>query len=196
MQKKQSIDNFELDKADKIHLAPIDGFFDIIDSRIIKKLPSAWAEEKRILPAGLTPLPGPFRWDVVPYLKEIIDCFSPSSGINKIAIMKGAQLGFSVGILENLIGWIIDCQPGPTMFVSADKELAEATTELRIDRMIQTAGIADKIFSQTEKKHGKKTGDSKGKKEFPGGFLSQGVILEMVRVLFQHLQFQNQYYCS
>jgi len=134
-------------------------------------LPSEWAESRRILPQGLTPLPGPFRWEATPYLREIVDCFSPFSPVNKVAIMKGAQLGFSVGVLENLIGWIIDIEPGPTLYVNADKELAESVVETRIDKMIESAGIAGKIFAQVEKAHGRKTGDTKSKKEFAGGFL-------------------------
>jgi phage terminase large subunit GpA-like protein len=148
-----------------------DDIADLIESKINMMLPTEWATKKRILPTGLTSLPGPFRWETTPYLKEIIDCFAPGSGVHSVAIMKGAQLGFSVGVLENLIGWIIDCEPGPTLFVSADKEMAESVVETRVDRMIESAGIGGKIFAQVEKKHNKKTGDTKEKKEFPGGFL-------------------------
>lgn len=133
--------------------------------------PSEWATKKRILPQGLTSMPGPFSWEVTPYAKEIIDCFSPDSPVQRAAVMKGAQLGLSVGVLENLIGWIIDCEPGPTMFVTADKELAESVVETRVDRMIESAGIGHKIFAQVETAHGRKTGNTKSKKEFPGGFL-------------------------
>lgn len=142
-----------------------------LPERIERELPSEWAERKRILSSGLTSLPGPFRWDVTPYLREIIDLFSPLESTQKVVIMKGAQLGFTVGILENLIGWIIDKEPGPTMFVSADKGMAESVVELRVDKMIESAGLAGKIFAQVEKAHGRKTGDTKSKKEFPGGFL-------------------------
>lgn len=132
---------------------------------------SEWAEEKRILPQGLTSMPGPFRFSVTPYLREIADCFSETSPVQKVAIMKGAQLGFTVGIGENWIGYVIDAAPGPMMFVSGDKEMAEEAIEIRVDRMIESAGLAHKIFSQSEKIHRKKTGDTKSKKEFPGGFL-------------------------
>lgn len=142
-----------------------------IPHEITKLPPSEWATAKRIMPQGLTSLPGPFRWETTPYLREIADLFSPSSPTQKVAIMKGSQLGFSVGIMENLIGWIIDEDPGPTLFVTADKELAESVVETRVDRMIESAGIAHKIFAQVEKAHGRKTGDTKSKKEFPGGFL-------------------------
>ena len=132
---------------------------------------SEWAEEKRILQPGLSPMPGPFRFSVAPYLREIADCFSETSAVNKVAIMKGAQLGFTVGIGENWIGYVIDAAPGPMMFVSGDKEMAQEAIEVRVDRMIESAGLSAKIFSQSEKKHGKKTGDTKAKKEFAGGFL-------------------------
>jgi len=132
---------------------------------------SDWAEKKRILPQGLSPMPGPFTWKVTPYLREIADCFSENSPIQKTAIMKGTQLGFTVGIGENWMGYVIDVAPGPMMFVSGDKEMAQDAVEVRVDRMIESAGLADKIFSQTDKPHSKKTGDTKRKKEFPGGFL-------------------------
>lgn len=161
-----------LTSADRDALADwLDDPQELIETRITRKLPSVWATEKRVMPNGLTSLPGPFRWETTPYLREIIDCFATSSPIQKVAIMKGAQLGLSVGVLENLIGWIIDVEPGPTLFVTADKELAESVVETRVDRMIESAGIAHKIFAQVEKAHGRKTGDTKSKKEFPGGFL-------------------------
>lgn len=130
-----------------------------------------WATEKRVLPQGLSALPGAFRWDVTPYLQEIADTFSAQSEVQECYVMKGAQIGFTVGVQENLIGYVIDCEPGPMDFVTGDKEMAGASMELRIDRMIQSAGIAHKIFSQTEKKSNKRSGDTKDRKEFPGGFL-------------------------
>ncbi|MFW6312253.1 MAG: phage terminase large subunit family protein [Spirochaetota bacterium] len=130
-----------------------------------------WAEAKRVLPEGLTSMPGPFRFEVAPYLREIAWCLSVTSSVQKVAMMKGTQLGFTVGVLENAIGYIIDVAPGPSMFVSGDASMAEASIELRVDRMIQSAGLADRIFSQSEKRHNKKTGDTKRRKDFPGGFL-------------------------
>lgn len=132
---------------------------------------SEWAEQKRILPKGLTSMPGPFRWEVTPYLREIADCFSESSPIQKVAVMKGARVGLTVGVAESWIGYVIDAAPGPMMFISGDKETAEAAVEVRLDRMILSAGLAHKIFAQAKKTHGKKTGDTKSKKEFAGGFL-------------------------
>jgi phage terminase large subunit GpA-like protein len=142
-----------------------------IHSEITHLSVSEWAEKKRIIPEGLSSMPGPFSWSVTPYLREIADCLSAASPVQEIVVKKGAQIGFTVGVLENWIGYAIDAEPGPMMFVSGDKEMAEAAIELRIDRMIQSAGIAGKIFSQSENKDNKKSGNTKKQKEFPGGFL-------------------------
>jgi phage terminase large subunit GpA-like protein len=142
-----------------------------IRPEITHLLPSEWAERHRILPEGLTSMPGPFRWDVTPYWKEVLDCLAPTSPVREVYVRKGAQVGYTVAVLENMIGYIIAAEPGPSMMISGDAGVAEASVELRVDRMIQSAGLASKIFSQSEKTHGKKTGDTKGKKEFPGGFL-------------------------
>jgi len=142
-----------------------------IHTEISHKTVSQWATEKRILPEGLTPLPGPFRWENSPCMREIADCFSAESPVREVAVMKGAQVTFTVAVLENDLGYMIDCEPGGALFVSGDAKMAEDAVELRIDRMLQSSGIAHKIFSQSEKKGNKKSGDTVNKKEFPGGFL-------------------------
>lgn len=133
--------------------------------------PSQWAPAKRYLPPGTTDMPGPFSWSATPYFQGLIDCFAEDSPIESLAILKGAQIGYNVGMVENLLGWIIDESPGPSIFTSGDREMAEQNMELRIDKMIQSAGIGSKIFSQTATKGSKRTGNTKGKKEFLGGFL-------------------------
>lgn len=133
--------------------------------------PSEWAVQKRNMPVGTTDMPGQFSWMPTPYFKEIIDNFSESSNIESIAILKGAQIGYNVGLLENLIGWIIDESPGPSIFTSGDQTMAETNMELRIDKMISSAGIQDKLFAQSDNFQNKKTGNTKSKKEFLGGFL-------------------------
>ena len=145
-------------------------FLGLTESRVSLKV-SEWAEQNRVLPNGLTPIPGPWNNDITPYLVEIMDCFSDTSSIQKVAIMKGTQLGFTTGVLENFMGYVIDYSPAPILFLTGDQEMAASSMELKIDRMLESTGLDKKIFSQSEKRHGKKTGDTKSKKEFPGGFL-------------------------
>lgn len=130
-----------------------------------------WAETKRIIPEGLSALPGKFSWEVTPYLAEIADCLSAVSPVQEVYVAKGAQIGYSVGVLENGMGYIIDQEPGPTLYATGDQSMAEQSGSLRIDRMLQSAGIAGKIFSQVETKSNRATGHTKMTREFPGGFL-------------------------
>jgi phage terminase large subunit GpA-like protein len=132
---------------------------------------SEWAEAHRILPAGLTSRPGPFRFSEVEPMREIVDCLSATSPVREVALMKGAQLGGTVAVIENFIGYIIDAAPGPTMAITGDADMAETWMEKRIDPMLASCGLQKKIFAQVQKAHGKKTGDTKNSKEFPGGFL-------------------------
>lgn len=142
-----------------------------IHTDITHILPSEWATAHRILPEGLTSMPGPFRWEVTPYWHEILDNLGPQSPVREVYIRKGAQVGYTVAVLENFLGYVIDAEPGPMLYVTGDKGMAEAAMNLRVDRMIQSAGIQHKIFSQTTKKANKASGDTKDIKEFPGGFL-------------------------
>jgi len=135
------------------------------------QLVSEWAEEKRVLPQGLTSRPGPFRFTESEPMREIVNNLSESSDIREVALMKGAQLAGTVAVMENFIGYIIDVAPGPTMAITGDKQMSDIWMEKRVDPLIQSAGISHKIFAQVQKSHGKKTGDTKDSKEFPGGFL-------------------------
>ena len=143
----------------------------LIPSCIVRLKVSEWAEANRVLSPSVTPMPGPFRFSAVPYMREIADCFSETSLVQKVVVMKGAQISFTTAVLENVIGYIIAAAPGPSMFVSADKGVAETSVELRIDAMIESAGLQEKIFAQVTSRHGKKTGDTKARKDFPGGYL-------------------------
>lgn len=130
-----------------------------------------WAENKRVLTSEYSSIPGKYRFKNSPFLREILDCFSINSPVREFAVMKGSQLGFTVGVIENAIGYIIDVAPAPMMYLTADKDLAKANIETRIDSMLSTSDIQAKIGSNTQKKHSHKTGDTATKKEFPGGFL-------------------------
>ncbi|HEV8512296.1 MAG TPA: phage terminase large subunit family protein, partial [Cyclobacteriaceae bacterium] len=58
-------------------------------------------------------------------MREVVDCLSPSHPARIVAVMKGAQVGFSTGVIENGIGWIISQNPGNILFMSGHELLAE-----------------------------------------------------------------------
>jgi len=86
-------------------------------------------------------MPGPFRWDVTPYLREIVDCVGLESPIREVSLMKGVQMAATVGILENAIGYFIEhVKTAPCMFVTADLEIAKLRMDTNIKPMIEASG--------------------------------------------------------
>jgi phage terminase large subunit GpA-like protein len=131
--------------------------------------PSEWAEAHRYLPPSVTPMPGPYRFDVAPYLREIVDNLSVDSPIREVSVMKGVQLCLTVGVLENFIGYAIDhVRTAPCMLVTADAELAKLRMESYVTPMLQASGLTHLIRSADEK-NTRKTGKTDKKIEWEGG---------------------------
>ncbi|MDP8314930.1 MAG: phage terminase large subunit family protein [Candidatus Celaenobacter antarcticus] len=134
--------------------------------------PSEWAEEKRTIASQYSERSGRLDFDNSPYWREVVNCLSPTSPVREVAVMKPAQIGFTQIVLETIIGFIIDVFPRAVLYTSADKELSEKNMASRIDGMIASAGIEDKLKPSTAKKRKSRTGDTKALKEFYGGFIA------------------------
>ena len=131
-------------------------------------LVSEWAE-KRYIPPELSSRPGYWDNDYTPYLREIMDCFSMAVPVRKVAFMKSAQIGATTGVIENQIGYKIDHAPGSMLYVSADKELVKMSIDVKVDRMLDSCGLLDKLTPADPRS--RKTGNTSSQKDFPGGFL-------------------------
>ena len=73
-----------------------------------------WSDRYRILPSTSSSEQGPWRTSRFPFLKEIMLELSPQSPRKEIAVIKGAQLGFT----ELALNWIfysIDYNPCPIL---------------------------------------------------------------------------------
>lgn len=135
--------------------------------------PSEWAEQHRVMTSDISRFVGKFSYDRTPYLREIVDCLSPNHPARIAAVIKGAQIGFNAGVIENGIAWIISQNPGPILFLSGHDDLVEEAIG-RIDQAIQTCGLRDLIRPNIIKRKNQKTGDTGRKKEFAGGSLVSG----------------------
>lgn len=136
--------------------------------------PSEWAELYRELSTDGTPFPGKFSYDRTPYLREPVNQLSPASAAQIVTVMKGAQIGFSTGVIENGIGWIMKENPGNILFLSGHADLSEEAMAKKIDVMIETSGLRGLIRPHVRKKKNQRTGDTAKSKEFPGGSLIAG----------------------
>lgn len=132
---------------------------------------SEWAVRKRVIGKGLTANPGPFDWYLTPYLREIADCMSDSSPVLEVYVIKATQVGFTVGVMENHMGYCIEYGLGPLLYISGDQAMAEEQFEKRIDEMIHNAGLQGKIKANIQKRTGKSTGDRMDSKSYGGTFM-------------------------
>lgn len=160
---KETQMNFELQMADMIKSS----LFTLSDIE-----PSKWAEKYRTMGAG-SAFPGPFDYRKTPYLVEIVDCLSPFHPAKEISVMKAAQIGFTTGVIESGIGWIIAENPGPILFMTGHGDLSEEAMN-KIDSMIDNTGLRPLIHANTLRKKNQRTGDTNKSKEFPGGNLISG----------------------
>ena len=140
-----------------------------IPENINRIKPSEWAESRRYLPPTVTPIPGLYKYDVCPALREIVDCMDACSPIREVSFMKGAQIGATVGVLENTIGYAIDVlRSSPAMMVTADNDLAKLRIQNYIVPMIQQSGLTGHIQSGDTLARGK-VGKTDRKIEWIGG---------------------------
>ncbi len=54
---------------------------------------SEWADKYRMLSSKSASEPGRWRTVHTPYLREIMDCLSPKSSVQKVVFMKCTQIG-------------------------------------------------------------------------------------------------------
>ena len=133
---------------------------------------SQWAEENRFMNSKITGRSGKFSFKNAPYCREIVDCFSKNNNIQEIAIMKGVQLGLTTSVIENVIGYSINLDPCPMMFVFPNEKEAEKYKKLKINNLIDNSHLRSKITAETEDRNTRRTGDTALMIEFQGGFLT------------------------
>ena len=97
---------------------------------------SAWADTHRVLsPRGANEA-GPWRTSRTPYLQELMDALSPRHPVQRVAFMKGSQVG-ATEAGGNWIGYVIHHAPGPMLAVQPSVELAKRFSQQRIDPLIE-----------------------------------------------------------
>ncbi|MCX4268506.1 MAG: phage terminase large subunit family protein [Lachnospiraceae bacterium] len=109
-------------------------------------LVSEWAGKYRILDFKTSAIPGPWRNDKTPYLKEIMDELI-NYETEEIIFCKCTQVGGSEAML-NMLGYVIQQDPSPIMVVYPTDKLGESTSENRIKPMIKSSPSLNKLFHE------------------------------------------------
>ena len=128
---------------------------------------SEWADEHRVLSSVSAAEHGRWRTARTPYLREIMDCLSPSHPAYEIDFMKGTQIGGSEAGY-NWIGAVIDLWPAPTMLVMPTTETGERISKQRLTPMINESPT---LRSKVAEPKSRGSGNTVTMKEFRGGVL-------------------------
>ena len=142
------------------------------NTKLTQLSPVDWAEKNRVLTSDITNWPGQMKYSRTPYLKEIANSILSSNSGQIFAIMKGSQIGFSIGGIFTMMGWMISQNPGNMLFMVYDDAGVKRAMQGPVDQMINSSGIAH-LIRATNVRGGRnqKTGDTIKGKTFPGGNL-------------------------
>jgi len=126
-----------------------------------------WAEQNRRLSPETSAETGPWRVSRTPYLREPLDAFTDPK-VRRLVLVSSSQVGKSE-FENNLIGYIIDQDPGSILFVHPYTTDAKEYSKLRIAPMIRDCpALRRKVATP-------KSRDSNNtvlQKVYPGGILT------------------------
>ena len=128
---------------------------------------SSWADEFRLLSSTASSEPGRWRTARTPYLRDIMDCLSPSHPAERVVVMSGAQIG-KTECGNNWIGYVIHRSPGPMLMVQPTVEIAKRVSKQRIAPMIDATPVLRERVAESRSRD---SGNTVQVKEFEGGLL-------------------------
>jgi phage terminase large subunit GpA-like protein len=126
-----------------------------------------WMEENYIFPAG-SPIEGPYRIDLTPYTREILQRLSPTDPCQKVVFIKPTQIG-GTAIANGLIAAAIALAPGPVQFVFPTVKMGEKHSKGKLERQF---AMIPQVHRHLAVKKSRDSGNTIFLKEFPGGYLA------------------------
>ncbi|MAW05274.1 MAG: terminase, partial [Deltaproteobacteria bacterium] len=129
---------------------------------------SEWADAFRVLSNRASAEAGAWKTSRTPYLREVMDCMSSSSPVEKVVFQAGAQIGKSEA-QNNVIGYIIDIVGGPILAVLPTVEMAKRNSKSRIQPMIDDC---PRLREKVKDPRSRDSGNSMLAKEWNAGILA------------------------
>lgn len=111
-------------------------------------------------------MPGKFRFDITPYLRPILDaCADPL--IRRVVCRKSAQIGWTDGVVLNLVGYRIDSNPSRILVLFPREKTAIDFNDEKFEPMVESMpSLAGKVNLKS-----RAAGNRQLYKKYPGGFL-------------------------
>jgi len=126
-----------------------------------------WADQYRRLSPETSAEAGPWRTSRTPYLEQPMRAFTDPK-VRKIVMVAASQVGKSELEL-NIIGYIIDQDPGSILFVQPTIDDAKKFSRMRVAPMIRDS---KRLKSKVADVKSKDSGNTILQKTFPGGTLT------------------------
>lgn len=130
---------------------------------------SEWADAHRKLSRESSAEAGQWRTSRAPYQRAIMDAINDPY-TEDIVIMASAQVGKSE-ILLNALGYFIDFDPSPILFIQPSGEKSKEFSKERIAPMIRDTPTLFERIGETKSRDSSNTIMFKS---FPGGFIAMG----------------------
>jgi phage terminase large subunit GpA-like protein len=124
-----------------------------------------WADRHRVLSTKGSAEPGPWRTDRTPYLREPLQCLSPSSPWRRVVLMFGSQMGKTEVVL-NWLGAIIHLWPAPTLLVQPTLDMAKRLNRQRLEPLLRETPVLSDLIAPARARD---SGNTMFLKEFRGG---------------------------
>ncbi|MBC7282662.1 terminase gpA endonuclease subunit [Hoeflea sp.] len=127
-----------------------------------------WAEDKRYVAAESgSPFPGKWSNDLAPYMREPMECLSPSHPATDVTLKWSAQTG-KTSIGENFFGYTADEDPAPMLIVLPSLDEGKKFVKTKLQPAIDaTPSLRHKV---AEQKSRTEDGSTSAFKRFRGGF--------------------------
>lgn len=128
---------------------------------------SEWADQHRELSGKQAGERGRWRTSRTPFLREIMDCLSPQSSVQDIAVMKSSQVGVTEACV-NWLGYIMDHAPAPAMVLMPTLEARDAWKVQKLNPLVMETPVIRDLLG------GQRSRDAANRADlidFPGGVL-------------------------
>ena len=154
--------NLEVDSLNKVLAKVLSGLVPPDDLTVTQ-----WAEKKRRLSTESSAEPGPWKTRRTPYLRDVMDCFTDPK-MKRIIMVAASQVGKSEFEM-NVIGYIIDEDPGSILFIHPTTIDAKEFSKLRVAPMIRDCPTLRRKVAAPKSRD---SGNTVLQKTYPGGILT------------------------
>jgi len=107
---------------------------------------SEWADTFRRLDIKTSAEPGQWSTSRTPYLKGIMDAFTDSF-VDEITVLAASQVG-KTEAMYNMLGYVIDQDPGPTLIVLPRADDAKSVSYNRVRPMIEVSPALNRYLPE------------------------------------------------